>query len=291
MVSSRAMQELVQRKSHYLGNIKLSYLEAGTADKGTVLMLHGIPASAELWRETGQRLAENGYRVLMPDLPGYGGTHLPRDGDYSLAGAASLLADWLSEDIQVPVYLVAHDIGGGVAQRMITAHPGLFLSASFSNAIIGDSWPVRPIILMRLMAQLGLLIPMAALRLMPNPYATWELRHSVVQQTHLNPAVQQRIFWDSKFRSADGRRQFSRHLLALNPDQTIQVESQLAKFDKPVQLIWGMRDVFQTWSAVGERYRKIWPHARVAKLEDAGHFLQLDCPVEYSQSLLDFWAG
>ncbi len=283
------MQDLVQRKTHYLGDIKLSYLEAGTAEKGSVLLLHGIPASAELWRDIGQRLADNGYRVLMPDLPGYGGTHLPQDGDYSLAGSATILTDWLAEDIQQPVHLVAHDIGGGVAQRMLVSQPDLFLSATFSNAIIGDSWPVRPIILMRLMAKLGLLIPLAALRLMPNPYATWELRHSVVQQTHLNQDVQRRIFWDSKFRDADGRRQFCRHLLALNPDQTIEVESKLSRFDKPVQLVWGMRDVYQTWSAVGKRYNKIWPNARIAKLEDAGHFLQLDSPVEFSQSLLDFW--
>ncbi len=291
MVCSRTMQHTVKRQTHYLGETKLSVLEAGQDQLGTVMLLHGIPAGAELWRGIAERLAAAGYRVLAPDLPGYGHSRLPAEADYSLEGAASLLAEWLREDVRTPVHLVAHDIGGGVAQRLLTAHPDLFPSAVFCNAIIGDTWPVRPIILMQLMARFGLLVPLAAMRLMPNPYATWELRHSVVQQTQLNPDVQKRIFWDGKFRDAEGRRQFARHLLALTPEQTLAWESELANYDKPVQLVWGMRDRFQSWDVVGERYRKVWPKAQIAKLESAGHFLQLDCPVEFTQALLDFWAA
>ena len=290
MVSSRTMNHQLERKTHYLGETKLSVLEGGVAEKGTVLFIHGIPASAELWRDIAERVIAQGYRVLAPDLPGYGLTRLPKDADYSLAGAAELLMEWLREDIAEKVYLVAHDIGGGVAQRMITAAPGLFVKATFSNAIIGDSWPVRPIILMRLMARLGLLVPMGKVGLMPNPYATWELRHSVVQQAHMKPEVRQRVFWDGKFRDEEGRKQFARHLLALNPDHTIEVEAAMMNFNHPVQLIWGMRDKHQTWMDVGKRYLKRWPDAQVVKLDGAGHFLQIDDPVEFSEALLGFWS-
>lgn len=278
----------MKRQTHYVNETKLSVLQGGEPEKGTVLFLHGIPASAELWREVGQKVIDAGYRVLIPDMPGYGQTRLPPHGDYSLKGAANVFADWLREDVNTPVHLVAHDLGGGVANRLTVEHSDLFLSLTYGNSIIGDTWPVRPIRIIRLLAQLGLLVPMAALRLMPNPYATWELRHSVVQQTHLNPEVQKRIFWDSKFRDPEGRRQFARHLLALNPDDTIEVESKLSGFNKPVQIIWGMRDRFLSWQPVGERYRKAYPQAKVAKLEGAGHFLQLDCPVEFTQGLLEF---
>lgn len=289
MVSSRSMKQQLERKTHYLGETKLSVLEGGSGEKGTVLFLHGIPASAELWRDIGERVAGEGYRVMIPDLPGYGQTRLPEGGDYSLVGAANLLREWLREDVGGTAHLVAHDIGGGVAQRMITASPDLFRRVTFSNAIIGDTWPVRPILLMRLMARLGLLVPMGAVGLMPNPYATWELRHSVVQQAHMKPDVRERIFWDGKFRDPEGRKQFARHLLALNPDQTIEVEAKLMNFNHPVQLIWGMRDQHQTWQTVGKRYLKRWPDADLTQLEGAGHFLQIDCPVEYTEALLKFW--
>lgn len=278
----------LQRHSQDLGNATLSWLEAGAPEQGTILFLHGIPASAELWRDIAERMAAAGYRVLVPDLAGYGETRLPPDGDYSLRGSASLIANWMDRVSEEPVHLVMHDLGGCVGQMLLVDVPGRWASASICNSPIGDSWPVRPIRMLRLMARLGLYVPLAALKLIVNPYTSWELRHAVAQQTHLTAAVRQRIFWDSKLHDAEGRRQFARHLRALDPRQTIEIEDRLPDYSGPVQLIWGMRDHFLGWEQVGERFVRSFPGARVTQLNQSGHFLQLDEPEEVIQALLGF---
>ena len=72
------------------GGAQLSLLEAGPADGQPLVLLHGIPTSAELWRGIMPKLAAEGFRCLAPNLPGYGMTRLSPDGDYSIFGAACL---------------------------------------------------------------------------------------------------------------------------------------------------------------------------------------------------------
>lgn len=56
---------------------RLSYLEAGPLDARSILFLHGMPASAELWRDVFGEAACSGFRALAPD------------GDHSLTAAHS----------------------------------------------------------------------------------------------------------------------------------------------------------------------------------------------------------
>lgn len=52
--------------------VELHVVEAGPADGKAVLLLHGFPDSAELWRFQIPALAAAGYHVVAADLRGFG---------------------------------------------------------------------------------------------------------------------------------------------------------------------------------------------------------------------------
>ena len=56
--------------------VSVFYREAGAADAPVVLLLHGFPTSSFQYRELIPRLADK-YRVIAPDLPGFGFTEVP----------------------------------------------------------------------------------------------------------------------------------------------------------------------------------------------------------------------
>ncbi len=63
--------------------ITVFYREAGPADAPVVLLLHGFPTSSFQYRELIPRLADT-YRVIAPDLPGFGFTEVPPARSYKI---------------------------------------------------------------------------------------------------------------------------------------------------------------------------------------------------------------
>jgi len=79
--------------------VRVFYREAGPADAPVLLPLHGYPASSHMFRELIPRMATN-YRVIAPDLPGFGFTTVPAERDYkysfdALAHSAEAFVDAL----------------------------------------------------------------------------------------------------------------------------------------------------------------------------------------------------
>lgn len=284
-----------QRRRVSVGDAVLSTLVAGPTDGPPVVLLHGMPASAELWRNVLPRLAEAGYRAWAPDLPGYGGTRLPKDGDHSVAGAAELMAVWLrGEDLADgetpgrPVWLVGHDLGGAAAQILVARHSELVSRLTLGDTVAEDSWPVTPVRIFRALARLGLYPALAAMGLVPNPYAWRELRKGFSNPARCDRPTAERVFWEGKARDPQGRRAFARHLASLDPAQTVEAAPRLRDLRIPVLLLWGKDDVFQTWEEVGERLRALLPDPDVKVVEGAGHFFPLERPKGYSEALLEW---
>ena len=62
--------------------VTVFYREAGPANAPVVLLLHGFPTSSFQYRELIPRLADK-YRVIAPDLPGFGFTKVPAERGYT----------------------------------------------------------------------------------------------------------------------------------------------------------------------------------------------------------------
>jgi pimeloyl-ACP methyl ester carboxylesterase len=96
--------------------VRLHVVEAGPADGRPVLLLHGFPEFWWGWRRQIPALAEAGFRVVAPDLPGYNLSDKPRGlAPYGLDRLTDVLAALLDELGPGPVRVAAHDWGGAVA--------------------------------------------------------------------------------------------------------------------------------------------------------------------------------
>lgn len=274
----------VTRRYVDVGEAQLSLLAAGAGNP--VVLLHGIPTGAELWRGLLASLADAGYHALAMDLPGYGATRLPGHGDYSLAGAAELLASWLVASGLAPAWVVGHDAGGAVAQLLTVEHRSLVARLTLTNSIVEGSWPAPRARFATRAARAGLYRPAARLRLIPNAYLRREIRRGFADPARAAGVDADRVFWDTKFTDPQGRAAFERHLAALTPDDTAMAAPALAELAMPCQLVWGMADPFQPWAVAGRRLQALMPQARVTQLDECGHFTPLDCPDRLLSAML-----
>ena len=89
--------------------------------KGTpVLLLHGFPDSKELWKNQIPALVEAGFRVIAPDLRGYGGSFSPAEKEhYTIPILMSDVIAILDALKLEKVHLIGHDWGAGVAWSLV----------------------------------------------------------------------------------------------------------------------------------------------------------------------------
>ena len=90
----------------------VSYEEYG-AGRG-LMLVHGSPGGANAWQPVGQRLADR-FRIVAPNLPGYGGTSLEEPGGPEGVPHAAALLEAVMRETGVPDVLAGHSYGGVVA--------------------------------------------------------------------------------------------------------------------------------------------------------------------------------
>ncbi|WP_288427891.1 alpha/beta hydrolase [uncultured Agrobacterium sp.] len=107
-----------------VGDVDVFYREAGAKDAPVLLLLHGFPSSSHMFRELMPRLADK-YRVIAPDLPGFGYTTAPARGtfDYTFDNLAEVI-DGFTESLDLSKYaLYVFDYGAPTGYRLAVRHP------------------------------------------------------------------------------------------------------------------------------------------------------------------------
>ena len=126
--------------------VNVFYREAGPAEAPVVLLLHGFPTSSFQYRELIPRLADK-YRVIAPDLPGFGFTEVPseRGYKYTFDNLAKTI-EAFTEALQLRRYaLYVFDYGAPTGFRLAMAHPERITAIVSQNgnayeAGLGDAW-------------------------------------------------------------------------------------------------------------------------------------------------------
>ena len=104
--------------------IRTNYLEQGTGDE-TVVLVHGSGpgvTSYANWRLVIPALAEN-FRVVAPDMVGFGFSDRPKDVTYSLQTWADQTVGVMDALGIEKAHLIGNSFGGGIALRLATRHP------------------------------------------------------------------------------------------------------------------------------------------------------------------------
>lgn len=98
---------------------ELNYIETGGGRP--LLLVHGSPGEARAWNRVIGKIGD-GFRILVPDLPGYGTSSALPPGRKQTAAMADAVAA-LAETVKEPLFLAGHSYGGNVALHIAAKHP------------------------------------------------------------------------------------------------------------------------------------------------------------------------
>ncbi len=262
------------------GGISSFALDDGPPDADAVVCVHGVPASAYLYRKVVPELAARGLRGIAVDLPGLGFAERPADADYTWTG----LGRWLLSAIDAlqleRFHLVVHDIGGPIGFEVAAAAPDRVLSMTLLNTIVEVAsfhrpWPMEPF------AHRG--VGEAWLAAMRIPGAFFSIMRLVGVSRRVTAA--ELACWPPLLFGDDGGRAFLKIMRGFELTASKQRRYlDAVRGPYPVQIVWGARDAMLPWRRYGLEAQRA---AGVSEpiLLPAKHFLQEDHPQEIAAAV------
>ena len=253
--------------------VKVFYRAAGEPSAPVVLLLHGFPASSFMFRELIPRLA-NHYRVIAPDLPGFGFTEVPpeRKYVYSFDGLATTI-DAFTQALKINRYAIyVFDYGAPTGFRLAMTHPERVTAIVSQNGNayeegLADAW--API-------QKYWASPTAENRevirknILTLDGTRWQYTHGVSDPESVPP---ESYTLDTALFERPGNKDIQLDLF-LDYASNVRLYPQFQEYFRtskpPLLAIWGKNDPFFL-PAGAEAFRKDLPNAKVQFL-DTGHF-------------------
>lgn len=114
--------------------LRIHSVDAGRTDAPTVLLMHGEPSWSYLYRHIILALLTRGYRVIAPDLVGFGRSDKPAaQADYSYERHVKWMSDWLAAQSTGELTLFCQDWGGLIGLRLVAAFPDRFKRVVVAN--------------------------------------------------------------------------------------------------------------------------------------------------------------
>lgn len=277
--------------SHFLeldGGVYMHYIDEGPSEAEALLFLHGNPTWSFAWRGAVRRLSKR-YRCIAFDHVGCGLSDKPANYSYRLAAhienARRLVLGLELERFS----LVAHDWGGTIAMGLARRLPERVARIALANTA-AFPFPRMP---WRIAACRVPVLGKLAVRGL-NAFARAATFMTV--ETPLHPTV--KLGYLLPYDNYANRVAVAAFVddIPMAPDHPSRGELEaiahsLRRFqDRPIRLLWGMRDWCFT-NAFLEEWVRIWPRAQVRRFEEAGHFVFEDAPERFAAELDDFLSG
>ncbi|CAM5399713.1 4-carboxymuconolactone decarboxylase OS=Streptomyces tendae OX=1932 GN=pcaC PE=4 SV=1 [Streptomyces tendae] len=257
-----------------LRGITVRYDDSGPVDGLPVLLVHGHPFDHTLWAPQADALADAGYRVITPDLRGYGGSGVT-PGRVLLADFADDLAALLDELGIDRAVVGGVSLGGQISMEFRLRHPGrvlaLVLSDTSAPAETEEGKKVRNRMADRLLAEGMSGYADEVIDKMLAPYNVAAL-----------PEVAERVLRMMRGTDPEGAAATLRGR-AERPDY----RPVLTEVGEPVLILVGADDVYTPVSEA-EVIRTLVPHAVLTVIEKAGHLPGAEQPAAFNAALLDF---
>jgi 2-hydroxymuconate-semialdehyde hydrolase len=233
------------------------------------LLLHGFPATRRLWARVAPLLVDAGFRVLVPDLVGYGAS------DAAAGVRVDMLsqARWLLEALDVlgiaRALIVAHDVGSAAAQLMVASAPRRVRALAILDGVYAGEWAMAAV------ASIQAWDPAEAARLFP----------VLVRRLAQGGALRETL---AAYEGDQGGRRLIRAARDLDPRQTEHIAEALRSSGVPALVLWGEKDVFLPIDGVARPLAELLGAALM--ILPGGHFTPLDCPSEVANALRVFFA-
>jgi pimeloyl-ACP methyl ester carboxylesterase len=273
-----------------VGEHEVAYREAGPAQAPVLLLLHGFPSSSHMFRDLIPKLADR-YRVIAPDLPGFGQTALlPREQfAYTFDNLARVI-DGFTEQLGLTRYAIyVFDYGSPVGLRLALKHPERITAIVTQNGNayeegLSEGWnPIQAYWREPSQAHRD------ALRAFLSPEATlWQYTHGVADASRVSPDG---YGLDNHHLARPGAHEIQLDLFldyASNVALYPQFQAYFRKHQPPLLAVWGRHDPFFL-PAGAEAFKRDIEAAQV-QFFDTGHFALETHAAEIADAIRGFLA-
>ena len=264
-----------------IAGCKINYCDYGEARDGArpVVLVHGLAACWQCWLEQIPRLAAEGRRVIAVDLPGFGGSDMPRD-DISIEGYGRVVESLCDSLDLGQVVVVGHSMGGFVGAEFAIQYPErverLLLQAA--AGISTNNVKREPLLAVaRVIAAVGARGAAQSELVATRPRMRWLALQSVARHPGRLPAdmVYELV-------SHSGRDGF---LPALDAIVSYDFRERLSQIECPTLIVWGAEDMLVP-ARDADEYEQQIPNARKTVFEDTGHSPMMERPQTFNDCMM-----
>lgn len=254
-------------KTVYVDGLRIHYYVLGPQTGPPVVLVHGLGGRADDWQNLAPYLSRAGYRVYIPDLPGYGQSEQPPAFSYSVPDEASIVVSFLDSLQLHQVDLGGWSMGGWIVQRVAGAHPervrrlmlfdsaGIYAKPDWNTALFTPANPQE-------LNQLDAL-------LMPHPPPVPDfVARDILRLSKKNAWVVRRALAS----------------MLTGRDVTDQLLPQLRM---PVLLVWGSEDHI-TPLPMGQSMHKLIPQSDLEVITGCGHLAPSQCAAQAAPGVISF---
>jgi pimeloyl-ACP methyl ester carboxylesterase len=261
--------------------VRVHYQESGPATGAPLILIHGFASSTLVWSKVFLELAAKGFRVIAPDLLGYGYSAKPRNFHYTI-GAQARMVDRLLEKLALDrATIVGSSYGGAIAATLALDYPKRVEKLVLVGAVTNNK-PTK-YLLMRLFGSplIGDIVSpflLSSRRLLKRRMRKVYDRHSWVLDDSRVEARHQPL------RTAATHRAIIRTVRHWDADR-IQREAHL--ITQPTLLLWGDNDS-EVPVHNGEQLRDAIRNARLILFRDCGHLPHEEFPKGFTEVVSNF---
>lgn len=274
------MTATVLSKHVEVRGMRLHYLEAGSGPP--VLLLHGWPTHAQLWRNTLPALAAS-RRAIALDLPGFGQSAKPVEVRYTFRFFEDTLTGFLEALGIERTGLVVHDLGGPVGLYWAVRHLERLSELAILNTLVFPelSWAVKLFVAATFM-------PGVRSYLSSPGGVRATMRFGVHDKARMTPEVAG--LYAAPYEEKEARRALLLAAQGLSPRKMEEIARGLPHIQVPVRLVYGEEDrILPDVARTMRRIQGLIPHAELTALPRCGHFLQEDAGEEVGRILAGFF--
>lgn len=264
-------------------------------DKGTpILMVHGIPTNARLWRHV-QGYLKDRYQTCAMDMMGYGQSDMPiNDVKYTFENQAEVVKGVIEGlGVKGKVILVGHDHGGGVCQVFASKYCDHIHRLVLVNPVAFDYWPVLEVEAFNaLVGASDDVLKMAlgqAAAAFPALLRTGTYNKS--RFTDQNVKVNYLQFW-GRGPGLTGFKSLVKACTEPGNKETLGVDH--SKITCPTMVCWARDDAWMPTESAVRLKKAIKGPVRLEFIDQAGHYVQEDRPDKVAELIDDFiteWEG
>jgi pimeloyl-ACP methyl ester carboxylesterase len=246
---------------------RVHYMVEGPAAGPVIVRVHGLGGRAEDWRNLAPYLAQAGFRVYMPDLPGYGRSEQPSDFSYSVPDEAEAVVGFFDALGLKQVDLGGWSMGGGIVQHLAFRHPervrrlilldsvGIYEKPAWDTRLFTPATPAE-------------LVQLDAL-LMPNPpRVPGFVARDILRISRRNTWVIHRAI----------------ATMLTGRDAT---DALLPQLKMPILIVWDAEDRITPLS-LGEKMHQLAPQSQLEIISGCGHMAPVLCAPQIGPRVVEF---